>query len=101
MTGLPPACSATGVSLKMELPEVFRETHRMVLEWLEQGKVTGLRIDHPDGLWDPKQYLERLQQYYALACARAVFDAREEYRGADWAELERPLLERFGAAVRV
>jgi (1->4)-alpha-D-glucan 1-alpha-D-glucosylmutase len=49
------------VALKMELPEVFQETHKLVLDWLAQGKITGLRIDHPDGLWDPKQYLERLQ----------------------------------------
>ena len=50
------------VALKMELPEVFRETHQLVFEWLADGKITGLRIDHPDGLWDPKQYLERLQK---------------------------------------
>jgi (1->4)-alpha-D-glucan 1-alpha-D-glucosylmutase len=49
------------VALKMELPEVFQETHKLVVDWLKQGKITGLRIDHPDGLWDPKQYLERLQ----------------------------------------
>jgi (1->4)-alpha-D-glucan 1-alpha-D-glucosylmutase len=50
------------VALKMELPEVFRETHKLIFEWLEQGKITGLRIDHPDGLWNPKEYLERLQK---------------------------------------
>jgi len=50
------------VALKMERPEVFRETHRLIFEWLDQGKVTGLRIDHPDGLWNPKEYLQRLQR---------------------------------------
>ncbi|HXT13558.1 MAG TPA: malto-oligosyltrehalose synthase [Candidatus Angelobacter sp.] len=50
------------VALKMELPEVFRETHRLIFEWLNAGKITGLRIDHPDGLWNPKEYLERLQK---------------------------------------
>ncbi len=49
-------------ALKMELPEVFNKTHQLVFEWLDQEKVTGLRIDHPDGLWDPKQYLQRLQR---------------------------------------
>ena len=49
------------VALKMELPEVFQETHRLIFEWLKAGQVTGLRIDHPDGLWNPKEYLERLQ----------------------------------------
>ena len=50
------------VALRMELPEVFAATHERVLDWLGSGKVSGLRIDHPDGLWDPKQYFERLQQ---------------------------------------
>jgi len=50
------------VSLRMESPEVFQATHRLPLEWLQQGKVSGLRIDHPDGLWDPKQYLGWLQE---------------------------------------
>jgi len=34
----------------------------MTFEWLETGKITGLRVDHPDGLWDPKEYLQRLQK---------------------------------------
>lgn len=49
------------VALKMELPQVFHETHELISQWLKSGAVTGLRIDHPDGLWDPKQYLQRLQ----------------------------------------
>ena len=55
------------VSLRMELPEVFAATHQLVLQLISQGKVTGLRIDHPDGLWDPKHYLEQLQ----AACGQA------------------------------
>jgi (1->4)-alpha-D-glucan 1-alpha-D-glucosylmutase len=86
-------------ALSAEREEVFLATHELVLRLLREEKINGLRIDHPDGLFDPKQYLQRVQQYYALACARAVFDANEEYRGTEWAELERPLLERFGAAV--
>lgn len=49
------------VSLRMELPEVFRASHELVFQLLQEGKVTGLRIDHPDGLWDPREYFERLQ----------------------------------------
>jgi len=52
------------VSLRMELPEVFDATHRLLSTLIQQGKVTGLRIDHPDGLWNPKQYLERLQEKF-------------------------------------
>jgi (1->4)-alpha-D-glucan 1-alpha-D-glucosylmutase len=51
------------VAVKMERAEVFRATHELVFEWLKSGKVTGLRVDHPDGLWNPKEYLERLQAH--------------------------------------
>ena len=60
-------------ALNMEKPEVFAATHELVLRLLVQGKADGLRIDHPDGLYDPKQYLRRLQQYYVLACVYEVF----------------------------
>jgi (1->4)-alpha-D-glucan 1-alpha-D-glucosylmutase len=50
------------IALRMELPEVFSATHRLALRWCKEGKVTGLRIDHPDGLFDPRQYFERLQR---------------------------------------
>jgi len=44
------------ISLRVELPEVFDAAHTLVLSLVKQGKVAGLRIDHPDGLWDPKKY---------------------------------------------
>ncbi len=85
-------------ALSMEKLEVFLATHELVLRLLSQGKIDGLRIDHPDGLYDPKQYLRRLQQYYLLACAREAFDSHPEYRGLNWKELEGPLLERIAGA---
>jgi (1->4)-alpha-D-glucan 1-alpha-D-glucosylmutase len=48
-------------ALRMEDEPVFRDTHRLLREWLAAGCVDGLRIDHPDGLFDPAQYFERLQ----------------------------------------
>ena len=48
--------------LRIEEPAVFDATHRLVLELVAQGKVDGLRLDHPDGLYDPAQYFHRLQQ---------------------------------------
>src|SRR5262245_18871714 len=54
-------------ALSMEKPEVFAATHGLILRLLRWGDVTGLRIDHPDGLFDPRQYLRHLQRYYALA----------------------------------
>jgi malto-oligosyltrehalose synthase len=51
--------------LRMELPELFERTHRLVFELIERGEVQGLRIDHIDGLFDPKTYCEQLQQRFA------------------------------------
>ncbi|HST66575.1 MAG TPA: malto-oligosyltrehalose synthase, partial [Mycobacteriales bacterium] len=48
--------------LRVEEPSVFDATHAEVLRWAAHGEVTGLRIDHPDGLTDPAGYLERLWQ---------------------------------------
>jgi (1->4)-alpha-D-glucan 1-alpha-D-glucosylmutase len=47
--------------LRMENERVFEATHRLVLNLISEGKVDGLRIDHPDGLYDPAQYFYRLQ----------------------------------------
>jgi (1->4)-alpha-D-glucan 1-alpha-D-glucosylmutase len=46
--------------VRVEDPEVFATTHGKVLELVRDGVVQGLRIDHPDGLADPRGYLERL-----------------------------------------
>jgi (1->4)-alpha-D-glucan 1-alpha-D-glucosylmutase len=49
-------------TLRVEDPTVFDATHAEVLRWVAYGDVTGLRIDHPDGLTDPAGYLQRLWQ---------------------------------------
>jgi (1->4)-alpha-D-glucan 1-alpha-D-glucosylmutase len=46
--------------VRVEDPEVFEVTHAKVLELVRDGLVDGLRIDHPDGLADPREYLDRL-----------------------------------------
>jgi (1->4)-alpha-D-glucan 1-alpha-D-glucosylmutase len=48
--------------LRMELADVFEHAHRLVFRLIEEGAVTGLRIDHIDGLLDPKAYLNRLRE---------------------------------------
>ena len=50
----------TLVGLRQEVPEVFEATHELILKWVADGSVDGLRIDHPDGLRDPEGYLNRL-----------------------------------------
>ncbi len=52
-------------ALRMEDEEVFDATHGFVLSLVADGKVDGLRIDHPDGLFDPARYFKRLQSRYA------------------------------------
>lgn len=48
--------------LRMELPAVFRHAHARILPMLESGVLDGLRIDHIDGLLDPKGYVDTLRQ---------------------------------------
>lgn len=48
--------------IRMEDPAVFDETHRLVGRLIAAGKLDGLRLDHIDGLLDPRGYLERLRQ---------------------------------------
>src|SRR5690606_20035058 len=49
------------VALRVENPAVFEATHELVFRLIDEGKVTGLRVDHIDGLFDPKAYLEKLR----------------------------------------
>ena len=50
------------VGLRTEVPHVFDETHELVLRLVADGAVSGLRVDHPDGLRDPEGYLRRLYE---------------------------------------
>jgi len=52
----------TLAGLRVEDPAVFDATHELVLQLVRDGAVDGLRIDHPDGLADPKGYLDRLAE---------------------------------------
>jgi (1->4)-alpha-D-glucan 1-alpha-D-glucosylmutase len=49
--------------VRVEDPEVFAETHGKTLELVAEGLVDGLRIDHPDGLANPREYLDRLRDH--------------------------------------
>ena len=51
----------TLAAVTVERPEVFDDTHREILTWVGAGEVTGLRVDHPDGLADPGAYVRRLR----------------------------------------
>ncbi len=49
-------------ALRMENPETFDATHELVLGLVAEGKLAGLRIDHPDGLYDPAEYFRWVQE---------------------------------------
>jgi (1->4)-alpha-D-glucan 1-alpha-D-glucosylmutase len=55
-------------AIRMEEPAVFTAAHALLLELIAVGRITGLRIDHPDGLYAPAAYLEALR----AACGEAV-----------------------------
>jgi (1->4)-alpha-D-glucan 1-alpha-D-glucosylmutase len=50
------------VALCMEKPAVFDAAHALLKRLIAAGKITGVRVDHPDGLFDPATYFERLQE---------------------------------------
>ena len=57
------------VCLREEAEDVFAARHQLILQLVAEGKVTGLRVDHIDGLYDPEGYLDRLQTATAGAAS--------------------------------
>ncbi len=67
------------VSLRVELPHVFEDRHAAIREQVLAGRVTGLRVDHVDGLYDPGAYLDRLQECMGGSSdQRAIFTVVEK-----------------------
>ena len=72
-------------ALRVEDEQVFFDTHRLVLRWLADGVIDGLRVDHPDGLRDPEAYFLRLREAApeAWIVAEKILEPGEELR-ATW-----------------
>ena len=66
-------------ALRMEQPQVFEATHAFVLSLAGAGKVGGLRIDHPDGLYDPARYFDAVQARYRDEAKRHGREAEAIY----------------------
>lgn len=89
--------------LRMENPDVFAETHCLIRTLLARRQITGLRIDHCDGMFNPRQYLIRLQLLYvASQCVGEKIGGpaapngielsiRDRLRGYDWTRSRGPL----------
>jgi len=80
-------------AIRVEVPEVFEASHQLVFELMSRGDITGLRIDHVDGLWDPLTYLNRLQERYEELCGKKnglyllvekILDPTQETLPEDW-----------------
>jgi len=71
--------------IRVENPLVFDEVHRLPLQWVREGSVQGLRVDHPDGLLDPTGYFQRLAAAAPLAwiVAEKILEPGESLR-SDW-----------------
>ncbi|MFZ0321513.1 MAG: malto-oligosyltrehalose synthase [Candidatus Sulfotelmatobacter sp.] len=63
----------------MENEAVFETTHRLILDFVAKGKIDGLRVDHPDGLYDPAQYFDRLKRGLVEAMKTGTADAESRY----------------------
>ena len=48
------------IAIRVEEPDVFAATHGLLLGLVAEGLINGLRVDHPDGLADPRRYLQQL-----------------------------------------
>ncbi|HKN63377.1 MAG TPA: alpha-amylase family glycosyl hydrolase [Gaiellaceae bacterium] len=70
--------------VRVEDPEIFEATHAKVLELVADGLVDGLRIDHPDGLANPREYLDRLREHgVERIWVEKILEPGEPLR-ADW-----------------
>ncbi len=65
------------VGLRVELPDVFQARHAAALELITEGKITGLRVDHIDGLCDPLSYLDKMQ--HSIGHAAQSDDGSERF----------------------
>ncbi|WP_342379597.1 malto-oligosyltrehalose synthase [Myxococcus stipitatus] len=86
-------------AIRVEDPEVFQEAHALIFRWLREGCVTGLRIDHPDGLFDPTAYFLDLQEGYFIERAHALFLQEQAGDDTRWPGVESSLRERWRAEV--
>ncbi len=75
----------TLIGLRVERPRVFAATHFRIMEWLREGVLDGVRVDHPDGLRDPELYFERLRAgaLKAWIVAEKILEPEETLR-AGW-----------------
>lgn len=75
----------TLAAVRVEDPEVFQATHALLLELFEAGHIDAFRVDHPDGLANPREYFRRLSHATGRAwiAAEKILEGSESLP-ADW-----------------
>ncbi len=90
-----------------EQREVFIDSHRLLFSLLDEGTLTGLRIDHPDGLYDPRGYLVHLQEQHFLRLCKEAYrrfaTPTDPMAGNDesWPRVEAGLLALWRSATEI
>ncbi len=89
-------------AIRVEDPQVFDDSHQLVLSWLQRVELDGVRVDHVDGLYDPGGYLERLVAVspHAWLVVEKILEGHEQLppwpvagtTGYDWLKLVGDLL---------
>ena len=88
-------------AIKMENPVVFQKTHELLLKLIGEGKITGLRVDHPDGLYNPSEYMKRLQResFLRVRLSDAEREKRKKPGVTDETDLESQLLKDYAEMI--
>jgi len=81
-------------AIRIEDEKVFKAYHEMLYKLIKEGKVNGLRIDHPDGLYDPSKYFIRLQREYLLQMILKEIDEQYRPKGADSVRIDEEAVRR-------
>lgn len=81
-------------AVRVEQPQVFQAVHQTIFRLLAEDKAHGLRIDHPDGLWNPAGYFRQLQEDYVLHRARTLLAETRAPEG-----LQKAVAAQFQAAI--
>ncbi len=70
-------------AIRVEDPEVFSGVHALIFDLVRSGHITGLRVDHPDGLFEPEKYFRYLQDACLAQSPFARSNGRGDRNGAD------------------
>jgi (1->4)-alpha-D-glucan 1-alpha-D-glucosylmutase len=77
-------------AVRIEERPVFTAVHEVIFRLLKKGCVTGLRIDHVDGLLDPEKYLRDLQRACAAVVRKSRNASTDENGGAGAGRTDKP-----------